>query len=205
MLESYTSDRQALVAELAEFEQLMSPNTALREKEDILPFFRRNRHLAAYLGYANNYLAVPDLLGIEHNLLGFRCDIAVGDSVNGQFTLVELEDAAKESVFRRDPKRQFPRWAPRYEAGFSQLVDWTWRIEHEKPPSIILQSVFGTTSPKIHYVLVIGRDRWISAAEGARLEWRRRYNGIHGQQTTIWTYDDFLGFVQRRLVMAQTT
>jgi hypothetical protein len=204
MLDPYVRDLGALQREFHAFDMLMQPGTPLGEKADILPFFRQNRHLAAYLGYANNYLVSPGLLGIEHNLLGFRCDIAIGDSTTGQFTLVELEDAAADSIFRRPNRnRAYPQWSPRFEEGFSQLVDWALRIDQERQPSVTLEPIFGTPDPKIHYLLVIGRDHWLDAAGSARLNWRRRHNGIQVQLTTIWTYDLFLDFVRRRIADAQ--
>src|SRR5208283_2461320 len=102
MLDPYVRDPAALQSEFHTFDMLMQPGTPLGESQDILPFFRQNQHLAAYLGYANNYLVSPSLLGIERNLLGFRCDIAIGDATTGQFTLVELEDASAESIFKRE-------------------------------------------------------------------------------------------------------
>jgi hypothetical protein len=200
MLDPYSRSLAGLQTEFDGFERLMRPRTGLRERDHILPLFRRSVHLAAYLGYANNNLVLPNLLGIERELLAFRCDIAVGDSRTGQFTLVELEDASAESIFRPLSRtRAFPQWSSRYEAGFSQLVDWAWRIEQERQPSVTLQPIFGTTNLRIHYLLVIGRDHWLDDAAGARLDWRRRHNGIQGELTTIWTYDYFLGFVQRRM------
>jgi len=71
MLTPYTRDVNALHSELDAFELMLQPLTALHEKADIMPFFRRSSNLAAYLGYANNNLISPNLLGIEHDLMGF--------------------------------------------------------------------------------------------------------------------------------------
>jgi antiviral defense system Shedu protein SduA len=99
--------------------------------------------------------------------------------------------------------RDYPRWSSRFERGFSQLVDWAWRIDQERQPSATLEAAFGTADPRIHYLLVIGRDRWIGAAGRARLDWRHRHNGISGERTTIWTYDDLFSFVNDRLAVAE--
>jgi hypothetical protein len=107
------------------------------------------------------------------------------------------------SVFEAASGRAYPRWSTRFERGFSQLVDWSWRIDQERQPSSTLEPIFGTPDPKLHYVLVIGRDRWINAASRARLDWRRKHNGISGQQTSIWTYDYLLAFLERRLKAAE--
>jgi len=117
--------------------------------------------------------------------------------------LVELEDARENSLFEPVKGRDYPRWSSRFERGFSQLVDWAWRIDHERQPSATLEAAFGTADPRIHYLLVIGRDRWIGAAGRARLDWRHRHNGISGERTTVWTYDDLFSFVSDRLAVAE--
>jgi hypothetical protein len=144
------------------------------------------------------------MLAIEKPVLGtFRCDLAIGDSVTGQFTLVELEDAAPHSVFEPVKGRDYPRWSRRFERGLSQLVDWAWRIDHERAPSATLAAAFGTPIPKLHYALAIGRDQWIGDAGRARLDWRRLHNGISGERVTIWTYDDLLAFSRVTLRTAE--
>lgn len=200
----YARDLHALRAELDSFGQLFRPGTPLGEAEHILPFIRQSRHLAAAFGFANRALGVPDLLAIEKPLLGtFRCDVAVGHRTARQFTLVELEDARENSIFEVARGREYPRWSGRFERGFSQLVDWAWRIDHERQPSVTLEAVFGTVDPRIHYLLVIGRDRWIGAAGRAGLDWRHLHNGISGQRTTVWTYDDLFTFIDNRLTAAE--
>ena len=142
-------------------------------------------------------------MGRRWRVGSFRCDIAVGDSSAGQFTLIELEDAGPTSVFEPVRGRDYPRWSSRFERGFSQLVDWAWRIDQERQPNPTLEAAFGTSDPKVHYLLVIGRDHWIGDAGRARLHWRRLHNGISGQRTTIWTYDDLLAFLRARLRAAE--
>ena len=182
----------------------MRSGIPLSETNQILPFVRRSRHLAAACGFANHALGAPNLLALERPLFGsFRCDIAVGSSTSRQFTLVELEDARENSVFEAVKGRDYPRWSSRFERGFSQLVDWAWCIDHERQPSATLEAAFGTADPRIHYLLVIGRDRWIGAAGRARLEWRHLHNGISGKRTTIGTYDDRFSFLRDRLTAAE--
>lgn len=192
MFEPYTRDLRGLRREVEAFVALLRAETPLNEAAHILPFVRRSRHLAAAFGFANRALVAPNLLALERPLFGsFRCDVAVGSAAARQFTLVELEDARETSLFEPVKGRDYPRWSSRFERGFSQLVDWAWwRIDHERQPSATLEAAFGTTDPQIHYLLVIGRDRWIGAAGRARLDWRHRHNGISGERTTVWTYDD---------------
>jgi hypothetical protein len=39
------------LAELEKLENLLSEKEELRETEDILPFFKKNKHLSAYIGF----------------------------------------------------------------------------------------------------------------------------------------------------------
>ncbi len=204
MFDAYTRDLRALRAELDEFGSLLQAGAPLSEARQILPLVRRSRHLAAAFGFANGALAAPNMLAIERPLFGsFRCDVAVGSSAARQFTLVELEDARENSVFEAAKGRGYPRWSSRFERGFSQLVDWAWRIDQERQPSATLEAAFGTPDPRIHYLLVAGRDHWIGAAGRARLEWRHLHNGISGQRATVWTYDDVFSFISDRLTAAE--
>ena len=50
---------------------------------------------------------------------------------------------------------------------------------------------------------MIGRDEWIGAGGRARLEWRHLHNGISGQRTAVWTYDDLFSFIGDRLTAAE--
>lgn len=200
MFDRYRRDLRELRAELNAFGALLQSGAALSEAKDICPFVRRSRHFAAALGSANNALGAPDMLALERPLFGsFPCDVATGSSTSRQFTLVELEDAREDSVFEPVRGRAYPRWSRRFERGFSQLIDWAWRIDRERQPSPTLDPVFGTPDPKIHYLLVIGRDQWFGGAGRARLDWRGLHNGISGQRTTIWTYDEMFAFIDDRL------
>jgi hypothetical protein len=183
VFEQYTRDLHAQRREVEVFGALLRTGRPLGESKDILPVVRRSPHLAASFGFANRALVAPNLLALERPLLGsFRCDVAVGDVPARQFTLVELEDARENSVFEPVKGRDYPRWSSRFEHGFSQLVDWAWRIDHERQPSATLEAAFGTPDPQIHYLLLIGRDRWIGAAGRARFDWRQRHSVCFGVQ-----------------------
>ena len=148
MFDSYTRGLRALRAELDEFGAMLQSGAPLSEAKEILPFVRRARHLAAAFGFANRALGAPDRLAIERPLFGsFRCDVAVGSAAARQFTLVELEDARENSVFEPVKGRDYPRWSSRFERGFSQLVDWAWRIDHERQPSATLGTVREQPNP----------------------------------------------------------
>lgn len=115
--------------ELHSFCALLSSKIELTEVGDILPFFRLNRHLASLIGHCVPNISNPDLLAFEYDLFGdFTCDLAIGDSTSKTFLLVEFEDAMAESIFNLRKGKATPEWSPRLEHGFSQVIDWLWKI-----------------------------------------------------------------------------
>ena len=90
------------------------------------------------------------------------------------------------------------RWSPVYERGFSQLVDWVWRLESDGQ-SAALRRIFGKNSPHLHLLLVIGRRSDLTDDDYDRLRWRSRNVTISNYKVTCWTFDDVLATVRRRL------
>jgi hypothetical protein len=78
----------------------------------------------------------------ELSLFGdYACDAASGDSKANAFTLIEFEDANEYSIFKKAAQgRSVRAWATRFEHGFSQLVDWAWRLADEGSKSTACQS-----------------------------------------------------------------
>lgn len=203
MLDLYLRDLALLRKEAEEFSKILLAKMSHAETE-FLDLFRHSSHLAAAIGTINTNINAPDLVAVERPIFSFRCDIAIGQSTTADFTLVELESAQPDSIFKtRRGQRDYPSWSDRFEKGFSQLVDWAWRIDHERPPAVTLEPIFGTADPEIHYVMIIGRDHYLDASSRARLKWRRKNNGIANRTTTVWTYDDLLSFLQRRIDAAE--
>ena len=70
------------IYELQCFEALLASKPELKEREDILPFFKKNLNLTALLGTYIHDIANPDRLASEYDLFGdFVCDLVVGDSM----------------------------------------------------------------------------------------------------------------------------
>jgi hypothetical protein len=169
-----------------------------------MPFFKRRPDLCAASGSVHPRFGKADKLGLELSLFGqFRCDIAVGDSTTNSYTLVELEDAREYSVFEGGKHRQYRRWSVRFEHGFSQLVDWAWRLSQEAAASSNKEPIFGRLDPDVDFLLIIGRRHWISDSDARRIPWRAKNNQIQGHQITIWTYDDAFEILDRRMRTAE--
>ncbi|MCI0563002.1 MAG: DUF4263 domain-containing protein, partial [Nitrososphaera sp.] len=116
---SVSQDIAKVREELGAFKSLLNSHEELSESKDLIPFFRNNRQLSCFLGRLHPNISLPDQLAFEFDLFGdFRCDIVVADSRKKAFLFVELEDACKESVFRKK-QRLATEWSDRFEHSFS--------------------------------------------------------------------------------------
>jgi hypothetical protein len=149
---------QQLLADLSDLERFLSDNTSLKERDQVLPFFGSHPHLVAALGWMNAAAGRPDRYATELDLFGdFSCDAAAGHSATGAFTLVEFEDASEYSIFRAlEAGKSIRKWSSRFEHGFSQLVDWAWRLGTEAD-SQAKERIFSAQPVSIHLLLAIGR------------------------------------------------
>src|SRR5271157_4346763 len=98
--ESVSLNLKSIRKELGEFKQLLSSKSELAEKADILPFFTKHVHLAAFTGafFPNSISA--DKLAYEYSIYGdFVADLVLKDSSRHQVLFVEFEDALKQIVF----------------------------------------------------------------------------------------------------------
>jgi hypothetical protein len=191
-MEPFTTDRTALRAELAAFEKLLSPPTReLSERDDILPFMKANRNLAALIAMKYSQLSVPNLFKSEREIFGdFACDLALGDHDNGQFCFIEFEDATADSVFRQGT-RGIPDWSPRLEHGLSQIVDWFYLLDDHRHTQQF-RTFFTTDLAHYTGLLVIGRDGFLTDPLRHRLRWRSQHTALNGKAVQIVTFDALL-------------
>src|SRR4051794_21665717 len=96
----FAFDLAQCAAEVKEFDALLARNAPLKERTDILPFFRKRRQLSAFCG-AVTVSMDSNRVAWELDLFGdYSCDLAFGQW--GQsFCLVEFEDAKADSIFKK--------------------------------------------------------------------------------------------------------
>jgi hypothetical protein len=134
--EPITVNSSQLSAELNDFDAFLNSATTLKERDQIAPFFKQKKQLVAALGLTNSAIEMPDRVSTELSLFGdFACDAASGDSVSKAFLLIEFEDATERSVLGQAVPGKVKPWSPRLEHGFSQLVDWAWRLAENQNSS----------------------------------------------------------------------
>jgi len=187
-LDSFDIDIKQCWVELEEFENLLRNNRELNERKDILPFFKERLHLSACIGlYPSDNLC--NQIKHEFTLSGeFRADLVVGDSVNNIYCFIEFEDATKNSIFVNKKGKTTSEWSPRFEHGFSQIIDWFWRIDDYKNTTQF-RSIFRTENIEYQGIIVIGRDEFLSELEKARLKWYLNKVVVDSRKVICKTFD----------------
>jgi hypothetical protein len=184
--------------ELDRFKKLLASQKDLSEKNDILPFFKRCKHLSTMFAMFNPNISSPDRIAMELNLFGdFACDLAVGDSSAHAYSLIEFEDARRNSVFQKGVKST-PEWGRRFEHGFSQLVDWFWRLEDQRTTNSF-RTLFGDSNATFFGMLIIGRSGHLKPREVRRLEWRQEKVVINSNKILCLTFDELVRKLEKKL------
>jgi hypothetical protein len=197
-------DVGTLASDLDDLEAFLSAKTHRKERAEIAPFFKERIDLCAALSLTNSAVEAPNRVATELDLFGdFACDVASGDSEANAYTLVEFEDAQEYSVFSRlETGKTMKRWSPRFEHGFSQLVDWAWRMSAESSSSDAFRRIFGNSHPTVHLLLVVGRDADLTKDDLDRLRWRANHTSLGAFRMSCFTFDGVLQSIRRRLLLA---
>lgn len=198
MLEEVVFDRAKCLAEVREFQSFLGSHTTLKERDEISPFFKARDHLSAFLGVYNYRTIKFDRIGHEYPLFGdFKCDLVVGDWSRRSYVFVEFEDAAPESIFVKK-SRNTPEWSPRFEHGFSQIVDWFYKLDTQRHlPDF--EERFGARIIHASGLLVVGRKQDFGPRETDRLHWRQDHIAVNGKRIDCMTFDDLCEDMLARL------
>lgn len=176
--------------ELNEFKTLLDGKAALSERDDVLPFFKSHRHLAALAGSYNPKIHRFDRIATEFNLFGdYSCDLVVGDSASHHFCFTEFEDASPGSIFTKKRGKATPEWSARFDHGFSQILDWFGVLEDQKRTALY-KARFGADVIQFVGLLVIGRRHYLDDAQYDRLRWRSEQVQVGGRQVHCITFDE---------------
>jgi hypothetical protein len=185
--------------ELAEFKDLLDRKGALSERRDILPFFKSHKYLASLVGTFNPKISRFDLFATEFNLFGdYACDLVVGDSHSKAFCFVEFEDASPTSVFTKKKGKSTPEWSPRFDHGFSQLIDWFYILEDQRRTGLH-KSKFGVDVIQFVGLLVVGRRKDLDDSQYERLVWRSEQVLVGSRHINCITYDELYDTFALRL------
>jgi hypothetical protein len=185
--------------EAEELRDLPAANKVLKEREHILPFFKARKHLSAFLGCYVSGIINFDLVAHELSLMGkFSCDVAVGDSRTKYYAFIEFEDARPQSIFVKKKGKQTPEWSSRFEHGFSQLVDWFFKLDDERGTAEF-KALFGSEPISYEGILIVGRTQVLGPREAERLKWREQHVPIHSKKIHCLTFDQTCNELLARL------
>jgi hypothetical protein len=201
-LDSFDIDIKQCWVELEEFENLLRNNRELNERKDILPFFKERLHLSACIGWypSDNFC---NQIKHEFTLFGeFRADLVVGDSINNIYCFIEFEDATKNSIFVNKKGKTTSEWSSRFENGFSQIIDWFWKLDDFKNTGQF-RSIFGSENIEYQGILVIGRDEFLSEVEKTRLKWYLNRVVVDSRKVICKTFDQLARDTRNRLLRYQ--
>ena len=144
--------------EIDEFGVLLASKAELSEKYDIQPFFKSRLQLSAFIGSFMRNIGPATQICFEYGFFGdFAADIVLGDKAYRQFCVIEFEDGRLQSIFKPSPSGNTRVWSPRFEHGFSQIIDWYTMLDDLKKSQRFKRD-FGDGHVRFSAMLIIGRD-----------------------------------------------
>ena len=198
-LDSFTFNPQICREELSELAEHLQENKILKERRHVLPFFRERKHLSIFLGSYITYFSSFDRIAFEYDIFGdFKADLVVGDSQSGRYLFVEFEDAAPNSIFETKKGKATPEWSNRFEHGFSQLIDWFWKLSDMQQTREFMNR-FGPEVVDYYGMLVVGRMSDLDQKARDRFKWRRSRVLVDTTRIVCITYDELLKDLDNRL------
>jgi Domain of unknown function (DUF4263) len=157
---------------------------------DILPFFKERRELSCQIATIQSQIIRTERIAYEFDLFGdFKSDLVVGDTHSNTFCFIEFEDAKKDSLFVDKGIKYKPEFSPRLEHGFSQIIDWFYKIDGLQNTDD-MEERFGQN--KINYagILIVGRSQFLNASTKKRLKWRSQHVLVNSRIVQCYTFDD---------------
>ena len=175
-----------------ELDLLLKTKTNLRERDDVLPFFRTRDDISMLSCYYVPRIKNPNQITHEFRIQGdFVADLVVGDSTARKFLLIEFENGTPDSIFRQKGAKATKDWSPRLESAYSQLVDWLWKLEDMRSTADF-QNTFGSRRVEFEGIIILGKDVVLTAGEEDRLKWRMDRTRIDSNKVSVITFNEFL-------------
>jgi hypothetical protein len=186
-------------AELADFRSLLDSKADLGERSDIKPFFESRLQLTALIGSYDAGLGRASELAFEFPLMGdFATDLILGGRSRLRYVVIEFEDGTRDGVFRTAGKKSTPEWTPRFEHGFSQIIDWFTMIDDVKNTQDFRED-FGHGHVHFTGMLIAGRNSGLTESMIRRLRWRNEKVRVDSHTIECVTYDQLYDDLARRI------
>ncbi len=164
-----------------------------------LSFFKEHPNLILLMGSLAGYN--PEYYQNEFNIFNeFYADFAIANSKMDHFTFVELEDDGNESVFREKENEKTKRyvWSPVFEHGYSQIIDWFYRLDDYSKTNKIKEH-FNVEKMRYEALLIVGRNSSLPNFEcRGKLDWRSENVDVHKKKVFCLTYDELYNQLSER-------
>lgn len=199
-LEQFSFNFEKFKKELKNYKKLLDSKSELSEKNDILPFFKKNKQLASqFSDLSMYYQAITEEIAFEYDIFGdFKCDLVVGSPQTKTYIFIEFEDAKKNSIFSQRKTKYKPEFSSRFEKGYSQIIDWFYKLQGMQNTDDFTER-FGTEKISYGGILVIGRDEFMSDSEKKRLSWRAKRVLVDSKRVIVLTYDKLYQVLNAKL------
>jgi hypothetical protein len=185
--------------DLKAFRLLLDSNPSLSEKRELQPFFKTRKQLSAFIGTIDPKVGLATELAFEYQFFGdFAADLVLGNKQNRAFSVIEFEDGRKNSIFVKLKAKTTKEWSRRFDHGFSQLVDWFWKLDDLKKTDAF-RSAFGEGHVRFSALLIAGRSGGVSDEDRKRLDWRTEKVRVDSHSIECVTYDDLYEVLANRL------
>lgn len=188
--------------EIDEFGALLRSKTELSERDDIQPFFKQRASISSFIGSYMRNIGPAGQICFEYNFFGdFAADLVLGDKPYRQFCVVEFEEGGTRSVFKPSPNGHTRVWSPRFEHGFSQIIDWFTMLDDLKKSERFKRD-FGYGHIRFSAMLIIGRDAgFTDAHDRFRLDWRTDKVSVDSNNVICVTYDELHRHMDQHLML----
>lgn len=192
-------DPHACRKELDDLKIHLDENDNLNERKDVLSFFRSRRHLSVFIGSYFTYISDFNRIAYEYDVFGdFKADLVIGDASSGWYGFVEFENAGPSSIFATKHGKATPEWSSRFEHGFSQLVDWFWKLS-DMENTRDFANRFGDDYAGYEGMLIVGRIDGMARRERDRFRWRRDNMLVNSKHVHCVTFNELHNHLDARL------
>jgi hypothetical protein len=177
--------------EIDAFGTLLGSTAELSEKHEIQPFFRTREQVSAFIGSLVRNMGPATQICFEYNFFGdYAADLVLGDKASRRFCIVEFEDGRLQSIFKPSPSGTTRVWSPRFEHGFSQIIDWYTMLDGMKQTPRFKRD-FGDGHVRFSALLIIGRDAGLmDPYDRFRLDWRSDKVTVDSNTVSCVTFDE---------------
>lgn len=130
----------------------------------------------------------------------FRADFIIANDKKNKVCLIEFENAKMESIFRKkthSDKTITYEWAPRFEHGYSQILDWKYYSIEEKTS---LKNDFQVHPKEIEFALCIGWNKHLQQSNfQERFDFRKNKVTVESKTFYCMCFDSFVDELQEKL------